>query len=201
MAESKMKNLFYFYREYRTALFDLVFGVELEIMNENHYPSVFVEIFASGAMPETSQAREFFLRANDFSGLSKAEINFLMEYSERVFAAFRMDLAHYLQGDFLILYSWPVKEELLPPFAREVFHFLRHYEILNGARIWQYGEIASWMERPGYQRAVGRAMALNPFPLLLPCHRVVPKAGGLGNYGPGRQIKEALLRHEGLYIS
>lgn len=61
-----------------------------------------------------------------------------------------------------------------------------------------YGEIAARIGHPGAARAVGSAMARNPFALLVPCHRVVPKVGGIGNYGAGDgpATKVALLAWE-----
>jgi methylated-DNA-[protein]-cysteine S-methyltransferase len=62
-----------------------------------------------------------------------------------------------------------------------------------------YGELASIAGSSGGSRAVGRAMATNPFPLLVPCHRVVAsggKAGGFSAYG-GLVTKEKLLALEG----
>ena len=58
-----------------------------------------------------------------------------------------------------------------------------------------YGEIAACVGKPGAARAVGRAMATNPFVILVPCHRVVAK-GGLGGYLWGTEMKEKLLRLE-----
>lgn len=58
-----------------------------------------------------------------------------------------------------------------------------------------YGQVAMRAGRPGAARAVGRAMAANPFAILVPCHRVVVK-GGLGGYAWGREMKEKLLRQE-----
>lgn len=59
----------------------------------------------------------------------------------------------------------------------------------------------SWLAReagsPEAIRAVGNTMARNPVPLLLPCHRVVPAAGGVGNYAFGSMLKRALLVREG----
>lgn len=62
-----------------------------------------------------------------------------------------------------------------------------------------YGELAKKIGSPGGSRAVGRAMATNPYPLLVPCHRVVAaggKAGGFSAYG-GILTKEKLLVLEG----
>jgi O-6-methylguanine DNA methyltransferase len=60
-----------------------------------------------------------------------------------------------------------------------------------------YGQVAERAARPGAARAVGRAMATNPFAILVPCHRVVAK-GGLGGYLWGTEMKEKLLRLEGV---
>jgi O-6-methylguanine DNA methyltransferase len=58
-----------------------------------------------------------------------------------------------------------------------------------------YGQVADRAARPGAARAVGRAMATNPFAILVPCHRVVAKKG-LGGYFWGTEMKEKLLRLE-----
>ncbi|MEM3774404.1 MAG: methylated-DNA--[protein]-cysteine S-methyltransferase [Candidatus Bathyarchaeia archaeon] len=57
-----------------------------------------------------------------------------------------------------------------------------------------YGAIAKAVG--GSPRAVGRAMALNPFPLLIPCHRVVASDFSLGGYGGGLQVKLEILSRE-----
>lgn len=59
----------------------------------------------------------------------------------------------------------------------------------------------SWLAReaghPRAVRAIGNAMARNPVPLLLPCHRVVPADGGVGRYAFGAALKRELLAREG----
>ncbi len=59
-----------------------------------------------------------------------------------------------------------------------------------------YAELAASAGRPGAYRAVGRAMATNPVPLVVPCHRVVRSDGGLGGYAGGLDTKERLLEME-----
>lgn len=59
-----------------------------------------------------------------------------------------------------------------------------------------YGWIAERVGHPRAARAVGRVMATNPLPLVVPCHRVVGSDGRLTGYGGGLPMKEALLRAE-----
>jgi len=60
-----------------------------------------------------------------------------------------------------------------------------------------YGWIAEKVGSPRAARAVGRVMATNPLPIVVPCHRVVGSNGSLTGYGGGLRMKEALLRAEG----
>ena len=61
-----------------------------------------------------------------------------------------------------------------------------------------YGGLAARMGVPGGARAVGNAMAGNPFPLVVPCHRVIRGDGSLGGFGGGLKMKRALLEMEGV---
>ena len=60
-----------------------------------------------------------------------------------------------------------------------------------------YGDIARMVGKPGAARAVGQVVGHNPIPLFVPCHRVVASNGGLGGFGGGLPMKQALLRAEG----
>lgn len=61
-----------------------------------------------------------------------------------------------------------------------------------------YGDIAHAIDKPRAARAVGSAMASNPIPIIVPCHRVLPKGGGLGHYSGegGVKTKKWLLDYE-----
>src|SRR6185295_7818601 len=59
-----------------------------------------------------------------------------------------------------------------------------------------YAEVAAAIGRPRAFRAVARACATNPVAIAVPCHRVVPAAGGEGGYRRGAERKKALLAHE-----
>ncbi len=81
----------------------------------------------------------------------------------------------------------------LPRFQKKVLLAARG--ILYG-RTATYGEVAARAGRPHAARAVGQAMARNPVPLAVPCHRVVA-ADGLGGFGGGAALKRRLLALEG----
>ena len=59
-----------------------------------------------------------------------------------------------------------------------------------------YGQIARQAGSPGAARAVGRAMATNPVPILVPCHRVIGSDGNLRGFGGGLDLKRRLLEME-----
>ncbi|ADG74807.1 methylated-DNA/protein-cysteinemethyltransferase [Cellulomonas flavigena DSM 20109] len=59
-----------------------------------------------------------------------------------------------------------------------------------------YGQVAASVGRPAAVRAVGTACALNPVPVLLPCHRVVRADGTPGRYAGGDDAKSALIAWE-----
>jgi len=63
-----------------------------------------------------------------------------------------------------------------------------------------YGELAEGMGNPKAVRAVGTANGANPISIIVPCHRVIGKDGSLIGFGGGLEIKEKLLRHEGLLL-
>ena len=62
-----------------------------------------------------------------------------------------------------------------------------------------YGQLADEVGRPGAARAVGGAMAHNPIPLIVPCHRVLAAGGALGGFSAegGLSVKTRMLRLEG----
>lgn len=65
-----------------------------------------------------------------------------------------------------------------------------------------YGDIARAIDNPRASQAVGQALAHNPIPIIIPCHRVVNKTGGLQGYsaGEGIETKRRLLQLEGAML-
>lgn len=61
-----------------------------------------------------------------------------------------------------------------------------------------YSGLAASTGHPGAARAVGTVMANNPFPIIIPCHRVIRADGKIGQFGGGTQMKRDLLEREGV---
>jgi methylated-DNA-[protein]-cysteine S-methyltransferase len=91
----------------------------------------------------------------------------------------------------------PVDWSGLTPFQERALRAT--YEIPYG-EVSTYGEIASQLGNPNGARAVGRAEATNPMPLVIPCHRVLGADGGFHGYGAGKGVetKAWLLELEGV---
>jgi O-6-methylguanine DNA methyltransferase len=102
------------------------------------------------------------------------------------------ELAEYFAGE-RTFFTVPVDLSEVAPFERAALDV--------AARI-PYGEVRSYkwiaeqLGAPDGARAVGNAMAGNPVPIIVPCHRVVKTDGGLGGYSFGLLRKEALLNLE-----
>jgi len=81
------------------------------------------------------------------------------------------------------------------PFQKKIWQQL--LEVPCGAAV-TYGELAAAAGYPRSVRAAGTAVGMNPISIIVPCHRVLPAAGGVGNYGGGPKRKAELLRIEGV---
>ena len=108
-------------------------------------------------------------------------------------------LDEYLQGArkaFDLHIDWA----LFRPFQRQVLQIVQAIPY-GGTRT--YGDIAHEIGNPRAARAVGRANATNPMPLVIPCHRVIGTDGKLHGYGGGEGLptKEWLLKLEGAVLT
>jgi methylated-DNA-[protein]-cysteine S-methyltransferase len=114
--------------------------------------------------------------------------------SDRELAGTRDVISAYFEGDDERL-DVPVDLSLVrSDFRRTALETLRA-EVGPGDVV-TYGTLAGRLGRPGAARAVGTACAINPIPIIVPCHRVVPGAGGVGSYRGGPELKRALLAKE-----
>ncbi len=82
-----------------------------------------------------------------------------------------------------------------PAFQQRVLR--AEHRIPPGA-ISTYQQIAVYLGLRKGARAVGNALATNPFPLIVPCHRVIRSDRHLGGYQGGLEMKRALLKREGI---
>ena len=106
-----------------------------------------------------------------------------------------MQIEAYLAGDAVNFSIDDLDFEGIGEFERRVL--LADHQIPRG-RVMTYGGLAAKVGVPGGARAVGNVMAGNPFPLVIPCHRVIRSDGSLGGFGGGLPMKRALLEREGV---
>ncbi|HXQ78721.1 MAG TPA: methylated-DNA--[protein]-cysteine S-methyltransferase [Thermoplasmata archaeon] len=104
-------------------------------------------------------------------------------------------LAEYFRGsrkEFAV----EVDPDTASTFDRAIWKLLR--QVSTGQTV-TYGELARRAGFPGSARAVGGAMARNPIPIIIPCHRVVGQGGAITGFGLGLWRKRWLLDHEGAW--
>lgn len=102
------------------------------------------------------------------------------------------ELKRYFKGERV---KFQVKLDLssLLPFTKRV---LKETRKIPYGETRTYREIAEAIGNPRASRAVGQALKRNPIPLIIPCHRVVSKDGGLGGFSLGLKVKKYLLELE-----
>ena len=67
-------------------------------------------------------------------------------------------------------------------------------------KVTSYGDLAKAVGLENGQRAIGMIMKKNPFPVIVPCHRVVKSDGKIGGYVYGEKVKSQMLVKEGIKI-
>ena len=67
-------------------------------------------------------------------------------------------------------------------------------------KITTYGELSKAVGLKNGQRVIGMIMKKNPFPVIVPCHRVVNSDGKIGGYAYGKRVKSRMLANEGIQI-
>jgi O-6-methylguanine DNA methyltransferase len=125
--------------------------------------------------------------------------SYLLQSDAAAVALYANELREYLEGkrrEFTFQINWSI----FRPFQKEALQ--RVFKIPYGETR-TYSEIAAEMNRPLAYRAVGRANATNPMPIVIPCHRLIGTDGKLHGYGGGEGLKtkEWLLKLEGAVIA
>jgi methylated-DNA-[protein]-cysteine S-methyltransferase len=108
------------------------------------------------------------------------------------------EIVHFLKGHDVCFHLNILALEDRPRFQQRVL--LAEYGIPRG---WTstYGRIARHIDVSQGARAVGHALATNPFPIIIPCHRAIRSDGRLGGFQGGQDMKRKLLELEGIHCS
>jgi methylated-DNA-[protein]-cysteine S-methyltransferase len=102
-----------------------------------------------------------------------------------------------LRGEADDLVDVPLDLHEFPEFQRRVFEVVRR---IPAGETLSYGEVAAAAGSPGAARAVGQALGRNPFPIVIPCHRVLASGGHIGGFtaSGGVSVKAKMLAAEGV---
>lgn len=98
----------------------------------------------------------------------------------------------YFKGE--MAFNLPIRPKGTP-FQQKVYQALCQIPFGKTA---SYSDIAKMIHVENGQRAVGQAVNKNPIMIVIPCHRIIGKNGGLVGFYGGLPLKEKLLRHEGI---
>jgi methylated-DNA-[protein]-cysteine S-methyltransferase len=125
--------------------------------------------------------------------------SYLLHSDPEAVALYATELREYFAGERRA-FNFPIDWSIFRSFQREALQ--RVFRIPYGETR-TYMEIAIDMDRPRAYRAVGRANATNPMPIVIPCHRLIGTDGKLHGYGggDGLKTKEWLLKMEGAVIA
>lgn len=107
-------------------------------------------------------------------------------------------LEGYFRGEN-VQFDLPLDDSGFTQFQSEVYRLVA---AIPYGHVKSYGQVAAEIGRPGAARGIGTAMARNPLPIIIPCHRVVGCAGGMTGYSApgGIATKQDLLLMEGVLL-
>jgi methylated-DNA-[protein]-cysteine S-methyltransferase len=143
-------------------------------------------------LPESGDAAMRRQLARDRPGVAEAE-------PPPVIAAAIARIVQHLRGEPAALDAIALDMDAVPAFYREVYEVARR---IPSGQTQSYGAIASALGKPGAARAIGQAMGKNPFPIVVPCHRVLAARQATGGFSaPGGVVTKArLLAVEGFTL-
>ena len=123
--------------------------------------------------------------------------NFDIQKEEIDQSGYLNDLSRYLRGEIVDFEKYQIDLLGLTEFQQLVLHETRN---IPYGKTRTYGEVANLISKDGAARAVGNALSKNPYPIVIPCHRVVAK-NGIGGWFNGRtKLKKKLLLLEAYYF-
>ena len=125
--------------------------------------------------------------------------SYLHQSDPDAIGSYANELREYLEGKRRE-FTFPIDWSIFRPFQKDA---LQRVFMIPYGETRTYAEIALEMDRPRAYRAVGRANATNPMPIVIPCHRLIGTDGKLHGYGGGEGLKtkEWLLKMEGAVIA
>lgn len=117
------------------------------------------------------------------------------KYKKNLLKPLQKQITAYFEGSRIDFSLTPVILNSLTPFTIKVLTACRKIPF---SRTLSYSELAKKINRPKAARAVGNALAKNPLPLIIPCHRVICSDGRHGNFSAtgGKKLKQKLLHLE-----
>ncbi len=146
-----------------------------------------------GISPRGLCALDFGRQEADF--LQRFERRARLEKNPKAVQQVIAQLRDYFAGERFD-FALPLDLAKLTPFQQSVLTVTRR---ITPGQVWTYHRVAEELGRPHASRPVGQALARNPVPIVIPCHRVIASDGSLTGYsgGSGLQAKRWLLQLEG----
>lgn len=102
------------------------------------------------------------------------------------------DIRHYLEGKDIV-FHYRLDLIAATEFQKQVWHVVKN---IPYGQTRSYSWVTKVLGLPGGARAVGQALARNPLPIIVPCHRVINSDGSLGGFSGGMELKRRLLQIE-----
>ena len=151
----------------------------------------------------TTTINEIILSDEDNSSIEKSikKYGSLEEKDNEIINSLVNKLNKYFNGEDVKFSFDYLNFDNLTDFQKKVL--LEAYNIEKGTTK-TYREVAIAIDRPKAYRAVGHALSINPYPIIIPCHRVIKQdksIGGFGGIGTGLKYKSNLLSLEGNLIT
>ncbi len=128
--------------------------------------------------------------------ISQIEVEFPLAKKSNSLDNFSVNLKRFVSGEDIKFDLSLLDLEVCNDFQKKVL--IAEYNIPRGF-VSTYSRIATHIGTPRGARAVGNALANNPFPLVIPCHRAIKSDGSLGGFQGGLQMKRTLLEKEGVF--
>jgi len=118
-----------------------------------------------------------------------------IEFDKTFFKAAQEQITAYFESACVDFRNIPIVLSSVSRFCRSVLTVCRDIEF---GQMVSYSTLAEKSGRPAAARAVGSALAKNPLPLIIPCHRIIRSDGKIGGFSApgGRDLKAKLLKHE-----